>query len=354
LDSTVYAVDSYGIIYEYILEAPKINPTANNVSTYNTYSKLLPAGCGMGYLYTLQNINDNEIKSLTTSLSGLTLYTLSDVNHPLNKAEYEAKIAIYNDPVWADSYNNGKLPTYEEYTAKNPVLIYKDAWGRLIGVGEYDNFLPGGCGKPVIYLYPTQPTKVTLQLANTSYFNVDIPNYSNGWKVLANPNGVLKDLQPQDTNCDKINYSLFGSEYAKESCKTGLYPYIYWSGNTENTFTPLVNSGWVVDKSDLKNFLNAKMSKMGFNSKESNDMISYWLPEMLAKNQPYYRISFYQTSDMNKFIPLNVSPRPDTELRMFMDWAALNEKPSTPLAPEKLVNVQRNGFTLVEWGGLQQ
>jgi hypothetical protein len=39
---------------------------------------------------------------------------------------------------------------------------------------------------------------------------------------------------------------------------------------------------------------------------------------------------------------------------MFMDWAALNEKPLTPLAPEKLVNVQRNGFTLVEWGGLQQ
>ena len=93
---------------------------------------------------------------------------------------------------------------------------------------------------------------------------------------------------------------------------------------------------------------------MGLSDKEKEEMTSYWVPEMLAKNAPYYRISFIQTKDMNAFIPMKVTPIPDTVFRIFLDWQPLSAKPTIALAPESLDHLNRQGFTFVEWGGLRQ
>jgi hypothetical protein len=132
-----------------------------------------------------------------------------------------------------------------------------------------------------------------------------------------------------------------------------MYPYIYWSGKSVEKNYPVVDGGWVVAKGNLATFMATKLSEMGLTQKESGDMISYWVPKMSEKNTPYYRVSFFQTKAMNEFIPMDVSPQPDTVLRVFLDYTPLSSKPAHDPAPQKLQRVERAGFTLVEWGGLR-
>ncbi len=95
------------------------------------------------------------------------------------------------------------------------------------------------------------------------------------------------------------------------------------------------------------------MTLIGLNAKEKSDMLSYWVPELIAKNAPYYRLSFFQTADMNAFVPMTITPKPDTLIRVFLDWSALSDN-SLKIEPQNLRHIDRTGFTAVEWGGLKQ
>lgn len=237
--------------------------------------------------------------------------------------------------------------------AKNPILLFKDPWDRWAALGEIDYQKPGGCGKPVIYLYPTVSTDITVQFVNAMKFDADIPTYSGEWHILAKPDGQLTDLQPSHTDCATIDYTRIGSEYAKDACANNNYPYLYWAGNTVGTY-PTPTGGWVIPKDNITSFLDEKLTEAGLNQKEKTDMMSYWLPELLNKNAPYYRISFFQTQQMDEFIPMKVTPSPDTVIRVFLDWSPLTTLPTVLPQPQKLTSVVRKGFTLVEWGGLKQ
>ena len=47
--------------------------------------------------------------------------------------------------------------------------------------------------KPVIYLYPEQAQEVYVQLELDGEFTCTYPEYDNGWKVKAYPDGTLRD-----------------------------------------------------------------------------------------------------------------------------------------------------------------
>ena len=48
-------------------------------------------------------------------------------------------------------------------------------------------------------------------------------------------------------------------------------------------------------------------------------------------------------------MPLKVSPKPDTVIRVFMDFKPLDKK--IEIKEQKLTKQTRKGFTIVEWGG---
>lgn len=54
---------------------------------------------------------------------------------------------------------------------------------------------------------------------------------------------------------------------------------------------------------------------------------------------------------LDKLSYLDVSPQPDTVLRGFMAWKRLDN--FVNINPQKLEQVQRKGFSLVEWGGTE-
>lgn len=248
-----------------------------------------------------------------------------------------------------------KKPTFDEYVAKNPFLFIKDPWGNymLFEENQYYTFHQLGGGKPVIYLYPTQKMQVSISFNKEMDLAIQIPEYHEGWKVEASPNGILTDLQPQFTNCNSINRKLFGSEYAFDACKNNQYPYIYWAGYIHDQSFPLIQNGWTVSKNNLTKFLDDKLTQIGLNSKEREDMLSYWVPTMEKQNTAYYHVAFLLTDEMNRLVPMTITPKPDTMLRVFLDWAPLTTKPTIEPQPQIFQNTKRSGFTYVEWGGLK-
>jgi len=318
---------------------------------YNTYESAFPGACGGTQSTFIIDLPKNDDLVSIPSSSVYPLYFLKDNKHPLYELAYQAKTDI--DDETYKSVNDGKSkPTFDEYVSKHPLLFFKDAWGRWGVMGEFDIKLMGGCGKPVVYLYSEKPTDIHLSFLSSVSLNTQIPFYNNGWFVKAQPDGRLTDLQPQYTDCSKIDSLKFGSEYANNSCKTNNYPYIYWSGKSMENSYPKADGGWVVERKNLKIFMDQKLKEIGLTEKESNDMTSYWIPKMNEKNSPYYRISFLTTKQMNEFVPMNVRPVPDSVLRVFLDFKPLNSKPIVDPIPQQFGKFNRHGFTLVEWGGL--
>jgi len=325
-------------------------------SVYKNYNQVTPTACGINSdTYVAKNIADTELRRIGATTYGINLYVFKDTQHPILKAQYSEKVQQFAYDQDLFSSLNGvagetiNVPTYEEYVAKNPVLLFKDNWGRLAIVGEFDYQIDGGCGKPVIYLYPETTTDVSVSFKNAVQLTTDIPAYNKGWYVQAEPNGTLNNIIPEV--CDVYARTKHGSEYALEACQKNEYPYIYWAGNTYQKY-PSTQEGFVVSADTLKKTLEEKLTYIGLNQKEVSDFVEYWYPEMIQKNTPYYRISFLQTGVMNRFIPMSVTPKPDTSIRVFLDWEPLSEFKT--IAPQQLVKTVRQGFTLVEWGGLKR
>ncbi|MCL5411803.1 MAG: hypothetical protein M1150_03650 [Patescibacteria group bacterium] len=327
----------------------------NNLKFFNNYKTAVPGACATSQNSRVINVSDSDLEQIG-SVSNLPLYRLKDTNNPLYALAYKNKLEYSDqDPTSWDQVNKGiQKPTLEEYISQSPLLFVKNYWQQWVALGEFDIKLPGGCGKPVVYLYPTQPTDVTVKFEVPVQLTTDIPKYADFWQVKAYPNGSLVNLKPEFTNCQQIDVQQKGSEYAKQACQINTYPYLFWAGNVVSRNYPTIKDGWIVDRKDLGSFLNEKLIGMGLSDTERKDFTNYWLADMLEKNAPYYRISFLQTDDLNRLFPMTVDPKPDTSFRIFLDYSALTEKPEQLPQPQNLNRLVRKGFTLVEWGGLKQ
>lgn len=214
--------------------------------------------------------------------------------------------------------------TREEFAAIHPLFYYQDALGRWIQFTKVDVVPPGECGKPVIYLYPTSTTNIDVSLAPQGGFTKTEPAYGSGWHVTAQPDGTLTNLADGLT-----------------------YPYLFWEGRGGMYSAP--QKYWVVTKADVPSFLTSTLAKLGLNAKESADFMEFWLPRMTAA--PYYKIGFHGTDVMNAIAPMTLSQKADTLLRILMDYSEL----SAPIAanpPTLSATPVREGFTVIEWGGV--
>jgi hypothetical protein len=179
--------------------------------------------------------------------------------------------------------------------------------------------------KPVIYLYPTQKTDIIFSLDFKGELLTTFPKYDNKWTLTAYPNGQIFDKK---TN--------------------RFYSSLFWDG-TQNFQKEHYNyqSGFVVSKNDLTHFLIKKLEYIGLNNLETNEFVQYWLP-ILEKNETNF-IHFYVNADYDKISKNNIFPKPDTSIRIFMEFYGLDN--SIEISEQNLSKTERKGFTLVEWGG---
>ena len=95
-------------------------------------------------------------------------------------------------------------------------------------------------------------------------------------------------------------------------------------------------------------FSPRKLAEIGLTPREYNEFIVYWLPKM--QDNPYNLISF-QSEAYTDAAKLDIDPTPDSVLRVFMAWKPLGRPQN--IEPQTFASFERNGFTVVEWGGCE-
>jgi hypothetical protein len=182
--------------------------------------------------------------------------------------------------------------------------------------------------KPVIYLYPEQEQNVYVALDYSGEIIADYPKYNEeikGWNVTAYPDGRLINHEDNEE-----------------------YSYLFWEGILAEPVEWDFSKGFVVKGEDTKDFLQNILPQMGLSTVEYNEFIVYWFP--LMQNNPYNLIHFAQ-EQYTDTAALTISPEPDSLLRVFMVYKALEER--IEIEEQQIEPFERKGFTVVEWGGMK-
>ena len=222
------------------------------------------------------------------------------------------------------TYNNGALFQFDnpdadenDYNTGCIEVIY-DASTKT---GETKTSYCGGIAKPVLYLYPRKTTKVTITFEHPEYLETTYPKFTGKWEVKAHSNGDLYD-------------------------SNGAYYYaLYWDEKQVHSVD--FSTGYYVDKDNAISFLEQKLSYIGLSRREANEFIMYWLP-VLEKNEKSL-VYFELTEERESYNKLNISPKPDSLLRLVIHIKKVDQKINIP--KQNLTKFQRKGFVAVEWGG---
>lgn len=207
--------------------------------------------------------------------------------------------------------------------------------------------------KPAVYFYPKEPTEVRLSLDKSIEITHVVPLYDGlkGWRVKAYPDGKLVDLQPELTDCKKLNYNKLGMEYAKKACENNEYPYLYWEGINKFKPVPTSKEGWVLSKGEIEEFLSNKLDELGFNAVEKKDFLEYWLKRISLIKENKVFIYFLQNEVLEEYLPEEITPKPDNNNRIYIVVKGVTEGSAEP---QHLVKLVRKGFYTVDWGGIVQ
>ena len=245
-----------------------------------------------------------------------------------NKAYKKVKSKFLgNDVEWLLYNDDNYMQTYVEYDQVSyHIYAYAESTEKQQDVINFVSGIKENCagvgigGKPVIYLYPEKEQEVNVKLDLDGKFTYTYPEYNNGWNVTAKPDGtIISD----------------GKEYS----------YLFWEGLMP-TFKPDFKEGFVVKGSESAEFLRETLSQMGLTPKEYNEFIVYWAPK-LQENE--YNKIYFAEDDYTDEAKLEINPKPDSILRVFMVYEKADE--NTVLPKQEIKPFERKGFTVVEWGG---
>lgn len=173
--------------------------------------------------------------------------------------------------------------------------------------------------KPNIYLYPTKQEQLSVKVNPKGSITKSIPEYKDGWNVLVTPDG-------------KIN---------------NKYDFLFYEANVKFNFS--LNNGWIVKKDTFNTQINSILTRIGLNEKEKEDFIEYWSKELQWKKDQY-AVYYLFNHEIDTCVPLEISHRPDSILRAFFYFIPVDT--DFRITEPVLRPFEREGFTLVEWGGI--
>jgi hypothetical protein len=268
-------------------------------------------------------------KTGSTSVDVYTITSTSSAHQNIYKG-FTDSYNKYDNPTRYDEDGKmyepnllSKLLSIEEFIRSTPIILVKNDFGVPV-VYIKEEYSAANFAEPMIYLYPEKEQKTIVKLGDIIKVTESYPLYNKGWDVIASPNGMLKDL---------IN--------------GGTYDKLFWEGVSHRFL--LDERGDVVAREDIESYFNTTLQKLGLNEKEKNDFIKAWLPRF--SKYPYYLFNFINQKKIDELAPLHISPKPDTVIRILMDYRGLSKKESYP-TQELPTPPERKGFTVIEWGGM--
>ena len=173
--------------------------------------------------------------------------------------------------------------------------------------------------KPNIYLYPKEKCRLSVSLGFPQGGQVVVsdPAYPQAWQdITVTPDGRIENT----------------------------YDYLFYEASIPDLWQ--YEKGWVVSREDLSGFFSENLSAYGFNDREINDFLEYWIPRL--KSSPYYAVYPQHIPHIDDVITLNICKMPDSILRLFYVIKEVSEIKSLPepVIPE----FDRVGFAVTEWG----
>ncbi|MFH1589504.1 MAG: hypothetical protein ABIB43_02975 [archaeon] len=189
--------------------------------------------------------------------------------------------------------------------------------------------------KPAVYLYPESDSIIDVKIETTGDIIVSEPDYNNGWNVFVTREGEIE----------------------------GTYDYLFYEVEFKKKIE-LENEGWVVPYNELEEWMDTVLFDLGLNEKEQSQFKEYWINRLPKAN--YYEIKLLSQEFLKEEMDLIITPEPDTILRLNFYFKALKETLSsetagapkdellseTSLEEPKINTPSREGFTVVEWGGV--
>lgn len=276
---------------------------------------------------TFESNNIQYKKEYTTKENGTKylLFTIKGINECGEDVEFIKKeiddngdLKLYFD----FKYSCGVCAPYDrtfEIPIDNENINNVQAYYRVVSREKCDSNISY---KPIIYIYPDKEMDLTIKLKNDKLLTHTYPKYSGSWNIHVDTDGNIYDYK---TN--KNYYAL------------------YWEAFDNSEIN--MNEGFVIEGKDTVSFLEEKLKYLGLNDREINEFIIYWIDKL--ENNKYNYIRFRCTEEVNNYMPLEFSEKPDTLIRIIMDYKPLNEKIN--VKEQELKSTIRNGFTIVEWGG---
>ena len=281
-------------------------------NTYK-YDMMSSGGCGLGggsFPIALDGESLQDEQLLGSASGSAKVYYLGGSDNALANYTFD----LYKKD------GNGQNVSRDEFFSHYSLVIWKDNYGSSIIYLNKDYAPQVECAKPVVYLYPTKKTDVSVKVG--ARIKKSEPEYGSGWKVTAYPDGKL----------------ILGAS---------SYPYLFWDGLGYGPY-PEITQGTVVARDQAKSTIENQLALIGLNQKEIADFEEFWLPKM--PSAPYVRLTWLTNQQMNKLAPLEITPQPDSIIRVFLDFKGLDQP--AKIAPQTLPHYERQGFTAVEWGGL--
>jgi len=178
--------------------------------------------------------------------------------------------------------------------------------------------------KPVIYIYTKDTIQLDIKIDFKGEFTFTWPKYTDKWCVTVYPNSEIVD-----NNSKK------------------RFKYLFWEGNYKRPNKDTINTGFIVERKDLIEFLPEKLEQIGLTDIEINDFVTYWIP-MLQKEK--YLIHFITNTDCDLIAKYEFSQEPSSLIRVI---ALFIETEKIEINEQKLKKNERTDFTIVEWGGTE-
>ena len=163
---------------------------------------------------------------------------------------------------------------------------------------------------------------LSVTFVNEEMLTTTYPKYDGGWNIHLEEDGTFTV-----PGSDREYYGLYYESIPNYEC----------------TF----EEGFYVTGENAASFLEEKMDYMGFNNRETDEFIMYWLP-ILERNEQSL-VYFEETEERNEESPLIFSTEPDTLIRTCIHIKKVNAP--IDMVPQELTHVERSGFTVTEWGG---